>query len=299
MSDSLAEVLTDVTIREGSQQKSDLWGVGSQKKLEIVRLQKAVGIKSIELTAFAPGEWFADADELAEGVKGCCGKMVVKALYFNVRGAERLQRYPYLQQAGIVHTAVTEGYRIKNYNQQSIDDALLKLRGFVEWFSSNGFTFDVLLFSTSWGDKSTGILDSATSMRCIEKFMNEAERCGSLPTQITLADTEGVVDPRSLSELVQQVKRAFPEQKICLHLHPSREAAVAVVEAGLEAEADLWEGAWLGIGGSPLADGAGGNLDIRTLVEVYQQNGIPTGFDPVQIESLEKRIAEIRSPQKK
>jgi len=62
----LADCLTDVSLRESSQQAVDLRGAEVKTKIELLKRTLRIGIKCVELTAFAPGKWFADARALTE-----------------------------------------------------------------------------------------------------------------------------------------------------------------------------------------------------------------------------------------
>lgn len=294
MEKPLVDNLTDVTIREGSQQSHDLRHVSSITKVEILKHQLSAGLRSIELTAFAPGEWFSDADELAELSKPYADQIHVRGLYFNLRGAERLKQFPYLEQLGIFHTAATETYRKKNYNQGTVEVALSKLDDFLNWFAQNGFQFDVFLISTAFGDKQSGVLSADESYRCISTFLERAAVVSSLPRQITLADTEGVSSSSTIRELVSLLKVAYPDQELCLHLHPAPHEAEGLIRTALELGIRRWEGAWFSMGGSPLADSPGGNMDIQTLIEVYEQQGLETGFNLEGLSSLKSYLHSLR-----
>ena len=291
---SLCDVLLDVTLREGSQQYSDFRGLPVEDKLKIFQLQKEAGIKKIELTAFAPGDWFSDADALASGVMPHGEDLDIYGLYFNIRGAERLLQFPSLKRHGIFHTALTPSYREKNYNQLSVEVVHEKLKGLLEWFQANGLVFDVLLLSTAFGGRKEGIDSPNEAIEFIGKMIEVSEEIGLTPGQVTLADTEGVAGSLEISRLVSGVKRAFPELLVALHLHPPRSVARDSVVAGLEAGADRWEASWLGVGGSPLADGAGGNLDILVLVEEFERLGYVTGINQSGKEKLLTLIQDIR-----
>ena len=94
----LADVLTDVTIREGSQQVDDLRQVDVQTKLSLLGHMVKIGIRRVEITAFAPGKWFADADELVRGaLPRITENVTLRALYFNAKGLEQLLKHPAIE----------------------------------------------------------------------------------------------------------------------------------------------------------------------------------------------------------
>lgn len=282
----LSDCLTDVSIREGSQQPLDLRSLSVAQKVELLELSCNAGVKSLEVTAFAPGEWFSDADDLVERALIKVGEgPVLKALYFNTVGLERLLAYPRLLQEGVFHTALTHNYREKNYAQRDTEHALLKMNRFVDAFKSNGLEFDTLLVSTAWGEKAEEI-DSEQAIAFIAKFLNAANAHGLPVKSVTLADTVGQASPEKVATLVSKVRREWPELFLRAHLHPSRDTAEECVSAALESGISGWDAAWGGVGGSPYADKSGGNLDIRCLINVYQREGIPHGLNLTYVERI-------------
>ena len=64
-----------------------------------------------------------------------------------------------------------------------------------------------------------------------------------------------------------------------MHLHDTRNTAVANALAALEAGATLFESSVGGAGGCPFAPGATGNLATEDLVWVLEREGVSTGVD--------------------
>lgn len=294
---ALCDCLTDVTLREGSQQPADLRGVSVAAKLEILEVIKAVGVKHLELTAFAPGEWYADADELAAGCKSVADSLEIEGLYFNKRGAERMVQYPHLQQKGIFHTAATSGYRIKNYNQPDLENVAERLEKLSAWLGGQKIALTHIVLSTAWGEKAESLsIEESTDF--ITELLSLAKKSGAALETLTLADTEGLATSDSLTSLVKGVKQQHPSLEIVAHLHPDSARAEELVTAGIEAGVDRWDGAWGGVGGSPFADRPGGNLDILSAIRAFKAKGLPTGFDekeiPKLLKLLEVHLAEKR-----
>lgn len=294
MTQTLVSMLTDVTLREGSQQFSDFRGCQVSEKLELFRRIKATGVKSLELTAFAPGAWFQDADELSMGVADNAAGLDIYALYFNAKGAERLLSYPHLVRHGIIHSAVTPEYRIKNYNQRSLQDAKEKAATLLSFFSSQNLPFDTFVVSTVFGSRETGLLPVGQTIQFLEEMIAGFATVAAPPRRITLADTEGIVSGEHLALALKEIRRALPNQELIVHLHPRHEVAEQLVRVSLENEVSRFEGAWLGVGGSPFAEGAGGNLDIRVLIEVFQKEGLESGLTDSAIEPLLEYLGSIR-----
>lgn len=287
----LIDVLTDVSIREGSQQRADLRGAPLAVKLELLKRIIGTGVRRIELTAFAPGPWFADSHELAEGAAGVPGHIVLRAIYFNTRGLQDLLHHPRLLREGIFYTAATSGYRLKNYGQRSCAHALEKMKRLLEAFRDNNLAFDTLVLSTAWGESGERRAP-AQVVSYLERFLGSAARQGFPLRSLTLADTVGNADAAAVAELVAAVKTAWPRIRVRAHLHPRPGSADECVQAGLDSGVDHWEAAWGGLGGSPLASDAGGNLDIRILADAYRKRGLDHGLNLEAVGPLIEYVKE-------
>ncbi len=132
---TLADILTDVSIREGGQQEIDLRSAGIETKLDFMSLAMTGGVKRIELTAFAPGPWFADAGALVKRAAARIDDEIsLRALYFNTQGLASMLSYPAFRREGIFHTAATPVYREKNYGQKSTEHAVKKMKRMIDAF---------------------------------------------------------------------------------------------------------------------------------------------------------------------
>lgn len=279
-SSRLVDVLTDVSIREGGQQTLDLRNAAVAVKLELLKLIIRTGIRRIELTAFAPGAWFADAHELAKGAAAVASRdIVLRALYFNTAGLEDLLGHPRLLREGIFHTAATSRYREKNYRQRSPGHAVEKMSRLIAAFQKNSLRFDTLLLSTAWGEPDEA-LTVPQELAYLERLLETAAKQGLPVASLTLADTVGNATAEAIADLVGAVKAAWPQINVSAHLHPRLGSAEECIQAGLDSGVDHWEAAWGGLGGSPYAAEPGGNLDIRTLADVYQKRGLDSGLNP-------------------
>lgn len=90
----------------------------------------------------------------------------------------------------------------------------------------------------------------------------------------TYADTTGMATPRRVAELVEATGPA-----IGLHLHDTRGTALVNAYAALELGVAAFDTSVGGLGGSPLAPHAGGNLATEDLVHLLDDLEIETGVD--------------------
>ncbi len=91
---------------------------------------------------------------------------------------------------------------------------------------------------------------------------------------ITCADTTGMATPRRISELVGVLGA-----NIGLHLHDTRGTALVNAYAALGLGVARFDTSVGGLGGSPFAHGATGNLATEELVAVLDDLGVATGID--------------------
>ena len=110
---------------------------------------------------------------------------------------------------------------------------------------------------------------------------------------VTLADTTGTATPRRVREVVEAVRRQHPDVDLGLHLHDTRGTALANALAGLELGVHRFDTAVGGLGGSPFAPGAGGNLATEDLVLVADDLGLDTGVDLDALLAVSRSLADL------
>jgi hydroxymethylglutaryl-CoA lyase len=91
---------------------------------------------------------------------------------------------------------------------------------------------------------------------------------------VTLADTTGMATPRGISDVVAAVGL-----DIGLHLHETRGTALVCAYAAMQLGVVRFDTSVGGLGGSPFAHGAAGNLATEGLVAMLDDIGVHTGID--------------------
>jgi hydroxymethylglutaryl-CoA lyase len=91
---------------------------------------------------------------------------------------------------------------------------------------------------------------------------------------LTYTDTTGMGTPRRVVDLVD-----VTGPSIGLHLHETRGTAMVNAYAALERGVRRFDTSVGGLGGSPFAAGAGGNLATEDFVHLLEDQGIKTGVD--------------------
>ncbi len=108
-------------------------------------------------------------------------------------------------------------------------------------------------------------------------------------TMVTIGDTIGAGNPRSVGSLFADVLAEVPEVTPIAHLHDSRGTALANAVAALDAGCRYFDSAMGGVGGHPtrIAYGGGvtGNTATEDLVAMLERMGVRTGIDSSRLKA--------------
>ena len=106
--------------------------------------------------------------------------------------------------------------------------------------------------------------------------------------RVTYADTTGMATPRRIDALVD-----LTGADIGLHLHDTRGTALVNAYAALLRGVRRFDTAIGGLGGSPFASGAAGNLGTEDLVHLLDDLGIETGIDLERLIAVSREVAGV------
>jgi hydroxymethylglutaryl-CoA lyase len=106
-------------------------------------------------------------------------------------------------------------------------------------------------------------------------------------TSLTYADTTGMATPRRVADLLDEVGT-----DVGFHLHETRGTGLVNAYAAWEAGVRRFDTSVGGLGGSPFAAGAGGNLATESLVHLMGDLGVETGID---LDALLEAASTVRS----
>jgi hydroxymethylglutaryl-CoA lyase/(R)-citramalyl-CoA lyase len=209
----------------------------------------------------------AGAEQVLGVLDGDAGDAAISALVLNPRGLDRALA------AGIrtVHVAImaTEAFARANVNR-SRDEAAEAAYELIARAVAEGATVAGTV-SVAFGCPFEGAVDSGV----VDDLLARMADAGA--AELMLADTIGVAVPRQVRSAV---KRAGAHGLPCgVHLHDTRNTAVANALAALDAGATLFESSVGGAGGCPFAPGATGNLATEDLAWVLEREGIETGVN--------------------
>lgn len=251
----------DVGPRDGLQPEEP---TSVDARVELISRLTSAGVVDVEAVAFvsptAVPAMAGAADVLAaiERVPG----VRYWGLVPNVRGAE------FAVAAGVDALTVTVSAS-ETYSQANVRRSVAEaVAGVADIVSVAGDLVVDTVISCAFGspyDEDIGAFDVAA-------LVDRVRDNGS--TAVTLADTTGIATPDRVADVVTAVG-----SDVRLHLHDTRGTALANAFAALLLGVSAFDTAVGGLGGSPFARGAGGNLATEDLVHLCDGLGVETGID--------------------
>jgi hydroxymethylglutaryl-CoA lyase/(R)-citramalyl-CoA lyase len=257
-----AVTICDVGPRDGLQNEATV--LEPSVRAELVNRLAGTGLPKIEAVSFVSAErvpQMAGAEEAVAGIERADG-VAYSGLVLNEKGYQRLAATDLDE----VHftLAATETFNERNANR-SVDASVEELAGIPKERPIS------VSISVSFGCPFEGEVEASTVLRLAERLV------GAGAEEIVFADTIGVGVPKQVRQLLQGTKSLGVP--IGVHLHDTRNTAVANAFAALEAGATVFESSVGGLGGCPFAPRATGNVATEDLVYLFRGEGIDTGVD--------------------
>lgn len=256
-----AVVVRDVGPRDGLQPERP---VAPAERARLVEALVVAGLRRIEAVAFvspAAVPAMAGAPEVLAALPRR-GDLRYTALVPNVRGAELALA------AGVDELTVTvslsEVYNQRNVRMSTDESA----RVIEEVCRLAGDTPVDAVLSCAFGSPYEGEVAPAEVAGLAERLR------GAGCAAITCADTTGMATPRGIREVVDAVG-----VDIGLHLHETRGTGLVCAYAAMQLGVRRFDTSVGGLGGSPFAAGAAGNLATEGLVAMLDDLGVHTGID--------------------
>ena len=255
--------IVEVGLRDGLQNESAI--LPTEVKREIAEGLIAAGVRDIEATSFVHPRWvpqLADAEELARRLPRVEG-VRYRALVPNRKGLERALDTPIDEYA--VFMSASETHNRKNINK-GIDETFPVLEEAVRLARSRGKRVRGYV-STVFGCPYEGEVSVAQVAKVCERLFEMGVY------EISLGDTIGVAHPRQVKEVLQQLLKQFPADRLAGHFHDTRGTALVNAYVALELGITTLDSSFGGLGGCPYAPGAAGNVATEDLVYMLEGMG--------------------------
>ena len=254
--------IREVGARDGLQAEAP---IPVEQRLELIDALLVAGVTHLEVTAFVSPKAvpsMAGAAQVLEGL-GCPEGVVRGALVPNVRGAEMALA------AGVDEITVTVSASA-SYNERNvhmtIEESIESIAGVCALAGPAGVPVDAVV-SFAFGSPYEGDIKPADVGMLVARLRAEGV------SAITLADTTGMATPRRIHDVL-----AVTGVDVGLHLHETRGTGLVNAYAGMQAGVVRFDTSVGGLGGSPFAAGAAGNVATEELVALCDDLGISTGI---------------------
>jgi hydroxymethylglutaryl-CoA lyase len=245
--------------------------IATSDKIQLIDSLSQTGVRFIEAVAFVSARavpQMADAQTVWAGIDRR-PEVFYSALVPNQRGAERAI------ECGVdgiqIFIASTDSYNLKNVGR-TVDESLLDVAKVTAAATSAGIPVAGTI-STAFGCPYEGDVAPERVVELSSRLVNEGI------ASISYGDTTGMGSPRRVGEVVVALRTELPEVDINMHFHDTRGTGLANVLAALELGVDFFDASVGGMGGSPFASGATGNIATEDLVHMLIDMNIETGVD--------------------
>lgn len=267
MSDHI--VLCDVAPRDGIQNEKIM--LSSAQKHELIRRLAAAGMRWIEVASFASPKWvpqMADAEEVLHASLRIPDIRPI-VLVLNDRGYDRAVRAG----ARYIRLVVASTDTMNQKNANALPEATMaSYKPIFERAPHDGVELTGTI-ATSFGCPFEGAVDPGRVISLAAQFAEAGA------AEVDFADTVGMAVPPQIDRMVRRVRQEFPDVRIGIHVHNTRNIGLANAYAAVQAGADVIDASTGGAGGCPFAPKATGNIPMDDLVFMLEAIGVQTGVD--------------------
>jgi hydroxymethylglutaryl-CoA lyase len=260
----------EVGPRDGLQAEATV--VPTAAKRRFIDLLVEAGLREIEATSFVSPRavpQLADADALMRDLDRHRA-VRYPVLVPNERGMTRALAANV--DAICLFTAATESYAQHNINM-SIAESLAAFSPVVATARERGMWIRGYV-STAFGCPYEGEVDEHAVVDVAQRLL------GLGVDELSISDTVGVAAPADVRRVLAAPTAAgIGTEVLACHFHDTRGTALANVMTAMELGIRCFDASTGGIGGSPFAPGAAGNLATEDLVYLLDRQGVRHGID--------------------
>ncbi|MCA1727452.1 MAG: hydroxymethylglutaryl-CoA lyase [Actinobacteria bacterium] len=261
-------VIREVGPRDGLQSEKPVPVEGRVRLIDALSLAGFAKIEAVSFVSPKAVPAMADADRVLASIKRA-EETTYSALVPNRLGAQRAVDASAGALTGFL--AASDGYNTKNVGK-TVEESVRDVADVAQIARDAGLPVEATI-SSAFGDPYEGEVPPSRVAQ-VAGWLADAGI-----TSFSLGDTTGMASPPRITAAVDAVRERVDGAHINLHLHDTRGAAMANAFAGLQAGVTEFDASIGGLGGSPFAPQAGGNLATEDFVHLLHDMGIQTGLD--------------------
>lgn len=254
-------VLRDVGPRDGLQPEAR---VSVEERVRLISALVDAGVHRIEAVSFVSPRAVPAMAGAAEVMAFVPRHTIVRysALVPNVKGAE-LALDTDVDELTVI-MSMSETYHQRNVGR-SIEESLVEVEQICRL--AGEIPVDAVV-SCSFGSPYEGDVSPRAVAETVQRLRDAG--CAA----VTCADTTGMATPKRIEDVLSRTGT-----DVGLHLHETRGTALVNAFAAMQLGVDRFDTSIGGLGGSPFAAGAAGNLATEDLVALLDDVGVRTGID--------------------
>lgn len=272
----------EVGPRDGLQNQKRI--IPTESKIALVDALTDCGFSHIETTSFVSPKWvpqMADASDVMAGISRREGTTYA-ALTPNMHGYKAAMKAKVDEVA--IFGSASEGFSQQNINC-SIEESFLRFTPIME--QSKIDNCNVRGYISCVTDCP---YDGPTDPKQVIEVALRLLEMGCY--EISLGDTIGAANPDTTYKLISSMLNYVPAAQLAGHFHDTQNLALENIQVCLDAGIRTFDSSAGGLGGCPYAEGAKGNVDTLSVVNLAQGLNFKTGLN---IEKLEKASAFAKS----
>lgn len=257
-------------------------------KVELINRLAAAGLTNIEATSFVSAKWvpqLADGKDVMDRILPLTkqrDQLRFSVLAPNFRGFENAVASG--AKEIVVFASATEAFSQKNQNC-TVQQALQQARTLVEHAKEHKIRVRGVV-SCIFSDPYSGPTDPKDVHAVVKEFI--AMGCD----EVGLGDTMGVGTPKLTQTLLELLLRDVPANLLTGHFHDTYGQAVANVVRAYDMGLRTFDSSVAGLGGCPYAPGAKGNVATEDIVYTFEQSGIETNINLLELASVGAWISQ-------
>ncbi len=168
---------------------------------------------------------------------------------------------------------------------RSVDEVLRQLEAMAQRIRVLGLKARVSV-SVVWGEP-----EEPASLETVLRICSHVRALGF--SGVTLADTIGTAGPRAVVERIEAVAEVVPLPALGLHLHDATGTALVAAWAAWAAGVARFDASLGGLGGCPAVREPRGNLNLESLVRLFDICNVTTGVDPARLAAAGRENAAL------
>lgn len=262
--------IVEVGPRDGLQNEKQF--VPTDVKVEFINQLSATGLRMIETSSFVSPKWIpqlGDASEVLANITrnpNTCYPVLIP----NLKGLETALNTQKIDTIA-VFTAASNTFNQKNINCD-IRESLQRIEAVVALAKSHHIKVRAYI-SCVVACPYEGNIDAVVVANIAKSLID----MGSY--EISLGDTIGVGNPRSVQHLIAEVSKQVALEQLAGHFHDTYGQALTNIYAALECGITIFDSSVSGLGGCPYAEGASGNVATEDVCYLMRGLCIETGVD--------------------